>query len=378
MPLRSELFLASRELQACLNSDASHVAPGARGEHVALIQSALVRLGALDPEAARVEARTYGTRTAAAVLAYKREFNIINRAYQTNADNIVGRMTISSLDHGLSVLDDRAGGPRLAARPGPHPISPIPAAGPTRIAGRAADVTPAFALTSNRTSSVTGPGSFGSPISELPEDMQAVIRRSNDAKRPGLDLLMPYLEKNDGPLTPAELTKRFAGGHSVRTVVLKALHARMAPFDIWKNIRIIDEVYIGTGSTGIFCEPFDHNAFFSQMISLTQGRERFPPPIGGPVAIPITDSKFCKDAFNVHGARDSFREIVRQGPGLHICIAEPAVRATTSCDLHIDEIQQGQVCSKGVCVPLLNGQTIQHLRTVGPWLAKEARKLIPF
>ena len=172
MPLRSDLFSGSKALQACLNSDAAHVVPGARGEHVALIQSALVRLGALDIEGARAEAKFYGPRTAAAVLAYKQEFNVVNRNYQ--------------------------------------------------------------------------------------------------------------------------------------------------------------------------------------------------------------DSKFCKDLVNVHGARDSFREIVKQGPGLHICIAEPAVRSTTSCDLHIDQVQQGQVCSKGSCVPLLNGQTIEHLRTVGPWLAKKAGKLIPF
>ena len=93
--------------------------------------------------------------------------------------------------------------------------------------------------------------------------------------------------------------------------------------------------------------------------------------------MPLRDSKFCRDAFNVHGPRDSFREIVKQGPGLHICIAQPAVRATMTCDLHIDEIQQGQVCSQGFCVPILNGQTIDHLRTVGPWLAKRAKEWLP-
>ena len=113
------------------------------------------------------------------------------------------------------------------------------------------------------------------------------------------------------------------------------------------------------------------------MFRLTEGIERFPPPVGGPIAIPVTDSKFCKDLFNVHGARDSFREIVKQGPGLHICIAQPAVRSKLSCDLHIDAIQQGSVCSKGSCIPLVNGQTIEHLRTVGPWLAEQAGKLFP-
>lgn len=163
IPLRSDLFLASRELQACLASDAAHVAPGARGQHVALIQSALVRLDVLDADAARIEARTYGPRTAAAVLTYKREFNIVNRAYQNSADNIVGRMTISSLDHGIAALDDRLGGPRLAARPGPHPQSPTAAAGLVA-PGRQAGLANSFGVTSTRVATVTGSGAFGPPL----------------------------------------------------------------------------------------------------------------------------------------------------------------------------------------------------------------------
>ncbi len=106
MPLRSQLFSASKELQACLTSDVAHVVPGARGARVALIQSALVRFRFLSAGDARSEARFYGPRTTAAVLAYKRELKIINRNYQSSADNIVGRMTIASLDHGIFVLDD--------------------------------------------------------------------------------------------------------------------------------------------------------------------------------------------------------------------------------------------------------------------------------
>jgi hypothetical protein len=378
MPLRSQLFSDSIALQACLTSDVAHVVPGARGEHVALIQSALVRFRFLSIDDARSEARFYGPRTTAAVLAYKREFKIINRNYQSSADNIVGRMTIASLDHGIFVLDDLVRGPRLAQPPGPHPRSPEPTAG-SGVPSRQPVVTKALTSAAVPLTTATGVGAFGPPLSKLPEDIQAVIRRSNDAKVPGVDLLTPFLEKNDGPLSAAELTKRFAGGHSVRIPVLTGLHARMAPFTIWPNIRIIHEVYIGrnASSLGIFCEPFDHDAFLRQMFRLTEGIERFPPSVGGPIAIPITDSKFCKDLINVHGERDSFREIVKQGPGLHICIAKPAVRSTLSCDLHIDAIQQGSVCSKGFCIPLVNGQTIEHLRTVGPWLAEQAGKLLP-
>ena len=49
MPLRSRLFADNAALQSCLVSNAAHIAPGARGEHVTLIQSALVRLRVLDP-----------------------------------------------------------------------------------------------------------------------------------------------------------------------------------------------------------------------------------------------------------------------------------------------------------------------------------------
>ncbi|OJU46921.1 MAG: hypothetical protein BGN99_19175 [Alphaproteobacteria bacterium 65-37] len=390
MPLRSELFSDSRELQACLVSDASHVVPGARGDHVARIQSALVRLRVLEADDARAEAGHYGPRTTEAVLTYKRAFKIINRSYQNSADNVVGRMTIASLDDAIFVLDGGGTGRRLAPFPGPHPVSP--ANGSKRPAHPKRLVPPftsASALVSAPASSsgraplvaapVTAPGgdAFGPPISTLPQDIQDVIRRSNAAKKPGIRMLAPYIEDHEGPLPGPELTKRFAGGHSVRTVILTELHARMAPFDIWKNIKTIEEVFFGTGSKGIFCQPFDHNLFLDQMEALTKGPRIGPDPNVVPVSVPLSDSKFCRDAFNVHGPRDSFREIVKQGPGLHICIAQPAVRATLTCDLHIDEIQQGQVCSRGLCIPILNGQTIDHLRTVGPWLAKKAKDWLP-
>lgn len=384
MPLRSELFSDSRELQACLVSDASHVVPGARGDHVARIQSALVRLRVLEEADARAEAGHYGPRTTEAVLTYKRAFKIINRSYQNSADNVVGRMTIASLDDAIFVLDGGGTGRRLPPFPGPHPVSPT--SGPKR-PGLPKRLVPAFApassasslVTAPLTAPVTAPGSdtFGPPISALPQDIQDVIRRSNAAKKPGIRMLAPYIEDHEGPLPGPELTKRFAGGHSVRTAILTALHARMAPFDIWKNIKTIELAFFGTGSKGIFCHPFDHNLFLDQMEALTKGPRISPDPNVVPVSIPLSDSKFCRDAFNVHGPRDSFREIVKQGPGLHICIAQPAVRATTTCDLHIDEIQQGQVCSQGICIPILNGQTIDHLRTVGPWLAQKAKEWLP-
>lgn len=60
-----------------------------KGEHVRRIQLALIQLdsAAIAPDG------VYGPAT-----AYKRKRNIVNRSYQTQADNIVGKMTIMSLD----------------------------------------------------------------------------------------------------------------------------------------------------------------------------------------------------------------------------------------------------------------------------------------
>jgi peptidoglycan hydrolase-like protein with peptidoglycan-binding domain len=111
MPLTSLLFKNSRELQACSASHVAHITPGARGEPVARIQKALNLLddANLDIDGA------YGPATAAAVLAYKTKRRIINPAYQSAPDNIVGIMTITAMDGELNALPKpppQAGAPR--------------------------------------------------------------------------------------------------------------------------------------------------------------------------------------------------------------------------------------------------------------------------
>ncbi len=146
--------------------------------------------------------------------------------------------------------------------------------------------------------------------------------------------------------------------------ILLSVHGRMRPFGFFAHIKEIFATHQGVGSRGFACEPFDHDAFMRLMTSLT---------VGASLDEHLRDSRFCRDKFNVHGPRDSFREIVSAGEGLHICITQPANRADTRCDVHIDDVQQGQVCFDGFCVPLVNGQTIEHVKTVGPWLASEAK-----
>lgn len=100
MALQSELFHDDPKLEAAAVSDSSHIVPGARGPHVSKIQQALNILDGADLS----EDGVYGPTTAEAVLRYKQKRTIINRSYQTQPDNIVGKMTIAALDTDLSSL----------------------------------------------------------------------------------------------------------------------------------------------------------------------------------------------------------------------------------------------------------------------------------
>jgi peptidoglycan hydrolase-like protein with peptidoglycan-binding domain len=118
MPLRSQLFRGDPKLEACLISDAGHIVPGAAGPHVGKIQRAL---NLLDGVGLQPDDR-YGPATANAVLKYKQKRGIINRSYQTAPDNIVGKMTIASLDTELLAKENVPGFCRLdAATPADTP-----------------------------------------------------------------------------------------------------------------------------------------------------------------------------------------------------------------------------------------------------------------
>jgi hypothetical protein len=105
MPLRSTMLKDSPAMQACLVNDQAHVTPGATGPSVGLIQKCLLVLESSAISANEIRTRTYGPTTAAAVLAYKRARNIVNRSYQTQADNIVGKMTIARLDEDIAKVE---------------------------------------------------------------------------------------------------------------------------------------------------------------------------------------------------------------------------------------------------------------------------------
>src|SRR6516164_7093008 len=98
MPLRSRLFAGDAKLEDCAVRDRAHLTPGTQGAHVGKVQYALDVIDNLKIDRQELMKQVYGPSTAHAVLSFKRRRAIINRAYQTTADNIVGRMTIAALD----------------------------------------------------------------------------------------------------------------------------------------------------------------------------------------------------------------------------------------------------------------------------------------
>ena len=372
MPLRSRHFREDARLQACLVSDPAHVTPGQTGNHVALIQFALMRLLVADLPRSEIDKKLYGPKTAAAVLKFKQAMDVVNRRYQTKADNIVGKMTIRALDDLMLILE---GGPGTLRQPNllaihptspPLPVEPAIVAAKPVARGVAAPVGVRASALAVQDAPAVERAAFAPPLSTLPADLQSVIRTSNAAKKPGDLMLFPFIHNHEGPLAGAELSRRFDAEKSATNVLL-AMHRRMTRFALFAHVRLIHNVFTGIGSRGFQCEPLDHEKFVQHMIRLCRGpdpKER------------LRQSPFCKDALNVHGPRESFREIVKAGEGLHICITEPANRRDTHCDLHIDDFQQGQVCFDGLCVPLIDRQTAEHVKSVGPWLAREAKDRI--
>lgn len=106
MALSSLTFSGDPRLEACLVQDNAHLTRGTTGEAVAKVQAALMFLDGLDIDDEELDSQTYGPSTAAAVLAYKSVRQIINFAYQQTPDDIVGKMTIKSLDDELAASEN--------------------------------------------------------------------------------------------------------------------------------------------------------------------------------------------------------------------------------------------------------------------------------
>src|SRR4030095_3974203 len=93
------------EVRLVLSRSAAQVTPGAAGEHVSKIQSALIQLDHATISSAELSAKKSVPSPAGAVLAFKQKRRIINFSYQTQADNIVGKMTVAALDRELAAAE---------------------------------------------------------------------------------------------------------------------------------------------------------------------------------------------------------------------------------------------------------------------------------
>lgn len=105
MALTSRWFSGNTRCEQCEHIDASHIQRGDSGLHVFLVQYALLVLDSAAIALAERDSWTYGASTAAAVLHYKQKRDIVNRSYQKQADDIVGKMTIASLDTGMRTFE---------------------------------------------------------------------------------------------------------------------------------------------------------------------------------------------------------------------------------------------------------------------------------
>ncbi|GAB4041622.1 peptidoglycan-binding domain-containing protein [Spirosoma jeollabukense] len=110
----STWFKGNARLDQCLVSDPAHVQKGDRGDYVTLIQGALMALDTAIISVDEQSQKLYGPSTAQAVLTYKRKRQIINPSYQTQADDIVGRMTMLALDTEMGAFERRQFHPVLA------------------------------------------------------------------------------------------------------------------------------------------------------------------------------------------------------------------------------------------------------------------------
>ena len=99
--LKSDLFSGDERLEKCLIEDAAHVIKGNKGEFVGKIQFAVLVLQRGSIQISEIQQMLYGDQTADMILAFKTQRKIINTNYQQTADNIVGKMTIRSLDDGM-------------------------------------------------------------------------------------------------------------------------------------------------------------------------------------------------------------------------------------------------------------------------------------
>lgn len=118
-PFRSGQFggvqgLTRQKLDDCATKDPAHLVIGTVGDHVALVQDALIQLdqhsflspAERDSFDLEVQTQFYGNMTAKIVQNYKNNHvPKILQPWQASADNVVGKQTISFLDDDMAALE---------------------------------------------------------------------------------------------------------------------------------------------------------------------------------------------------------------------------------------------------------------------------------
>ena len=103
------------KLNACAGRDSAHFVQGNFGDHIAVVQDALIQLNAdnflegadVGTFQSEVAGAFYGNVTAKVVQSYKDKHKpkAILQPWQTTADNVVGKGTISALDDDMAILE---------------------------------------------------------------------------------------------------------------------------------------------------------------------------------------------------------------------------------------------------------------------------------
>jgi hypothetical protein len=120
-PFRSSQFggavgIVRQKLDDCATKDPAHLIVGTVGEHVTIVQDALIQLGqhsfldAAEQASFELEFQTqfYGNMTAKIVQNYKNNHTPkILQPWQSSADNVVGKQTIRFLDDDMAALEGR-------------------------------------------------------------------------------------------------------------------------------------------------------------------------------------------------------------------------------------------------------------------------------
>jgi hypothetical protein len=281
MALASRLFKGDPRLEACLARDSAHLTRGAQGDFVRKTQKAVVILCETSIDPREIVAGLYGPSTANAVLAYKQARQIINPAYQTRADDIIGKLTIKSLDAEMAKLERGRAGCQHCG----DPIlghAPLADARPSRFAATAAG------------------GPVGQPVAagagqrvgagfQLPDVLNIAWQISEIAARRGgrrhveqvaacnnlLDNLLiapvggdlPFVKTFDYPIT-------ISGNDHVDVFALRRAAGRARQLD-FRLLRVIVHVFVpGAKEFGVTDGGEFDGAFFPNFIVLNAERIR--------------------------------------------------------------------------------------------------------